>query len=114
MQNIPRLILKADDTIQTRTARSVDPQLEASLRQVCEADEGVLACYLLDAYKPDKDESFLIVAVTVEAEPEDLDGFAQKVWEILQQFPKYVSRTYIMSSRPFRDKYAGSEFYFRQ
>jgi hypothetical protein len=115
MQNpVNKFILQSDEMIQTRRAQTVDPQLAGAIRQACTANSNVIACYLLDARKPNTNDIVLIIAVTVEDETKNIDLVAQQLWEMLQRFPTYLSKTFIMSSVNFRDRYFGSEFYIRQ
>jgi len=91
----------------------VDAHLKGAIRKVCKANNNIIACYLLDGRKPESKEIILIIAVTVEDETNKMDFVAQQLWEMLQQFPRQASKTFIMSSSPFKDSYNGSEFYIR-
>ena len=115
MQNqIPKLTLQSDVEIQTRRAQSVNPQFAEAIREVLKTNNEVIACYLLDARKPDSDEIIQIIALTVENEAKDIDFVSQKLWEMmLEKFPDRVATTYIMSSATFKERYSGFEFYVR-
>ena len=91
----------------------MDVQLEGAILKACKANNNIIACYLLDGRKPESEEIILIIAVTVEDETNKMDFVAQQLWEMLQQFPHQASKTFIMSSSPFKGSHNGSEFYIR-
>lgn len=113
-KTVPRFQLEADITIQTRRAQVIDAQFAEAIRQVCRENSNIVACYLLDARKPEAEEIVTIIAVTVENEAKNIETVAQQFWEMIQAFPQQVARTFIMSSANFRDGYSGSEFYVKQ
>lgn len=110
---VNKFTLQSDITIQTRRAQAVDPQFAEAIRQVLRANNKVIACYLLDARKPNSEEITQIIALTVEDEAENLDVVSQQLWEMLQKFPSRATKTFMMSSVNFKDRYFGSEFYIR-
>ena len=110
---VNKFALQWDVTMQTRKAQAVDPQFAEAIGQVLRVNNKVIACYLLDARKPNSEEIIQIIALTVEDEAKDLDIVAQQLWEMLQKFPDHVTKTFMMSSVNFRDRYVGSEFYIR-
>ena len=115
MASIPgklRLIRKVD--VQTRRAQAVDRQLARAIRSACQSNRCIAACYLLDARKPEKDEIFLFIAVTVDDEAAHMDSVAQQFQTMLRQFPIQAQKTYIMSSARFIKRHAGTEFYSRE
>ena len=115
MENqVNRFTLQSDITIQTRRAQAVEPQFADAIRQVLKMNHKVIACYLLDARKPDTEEIIQIVALTIEDEINNIDIVAQQLWEMLQKFPDRTLKTFMMSSVNFRDRYLGSEFYIRR
>jgi len=112
--DLGKFLLTADTTFQFRRAQGLDARLAKEIRSVCEASEQINACYLLDARKPDTEEMVLIIAVTLDEEAKYMDLVAQQFQAILQQFPIYSSKTFIMSSASFIDRYAGTEFYAKK
>jgi len=114
MQNpVTKFALQSDVEIQTRRAQSVDPQFAEAIRDVLKENNKVIACYLLDARKPDSEEMIQIIALTVEDDEKDIDFVSQQLWEMLQKFPDHVATTFMMSSVSFEEQYSGSEFYVR-
>ena len=109
-----KFVLTSEVTLQTRRAQAVDAQLAAAIRRTCEASPQLVACYLLDARKPETGETALIIAVTLTDEVADMDSVGQQFQAMLRQFPSHASKTYIMSSVRFAHDYAGAEFYVRQ
>ncbi len=114
MQNpVNKFTLESDETIQTRRAQAVDQKFAEAIHQVLQANNKVVACYLLDARKPNAEETIQIIALTVENEENDLDFVSQQLREMIQKFPKHLGKTFMMSSVNFKDDYLGSEFYVR-
>ncbi len=115
MENqVNRFTLQSDITIQARRAQAVEPQFADAIRQVLKMNNKVIACYLLDARKPDSENIIQIIALTIEDEINNIDVIAQQLWEMLQKFPDRALKTFVMSSVNFRDTYFGSEFYIRR
>ena len=106
-----KFALNSDVTLQTRRAQSVNPQLADAIQCTCEANQQIVACYLLDARKPETGEIGFIIAVTLAAKTESLDSVAQQFQEMLRHFPIQARNTIIMSSEIFTDRHAGTEFY---
>lgn len=112
---LPKFTLRSDVEIQTRRAQSVDAQFADAIRDILKRNDQVIACYLLDARKPDADDIIQIIALTVEDEANDTDFVAQQIWELmLQKFPDRVGKTFMMSSVTFKERYSGFEFYLRK
>ena len=109
-----KFVLKSDVAIETRRAQGVDPKFYESIRGVLKTNRKVIAGYLLDARKPNDEETFLIIALTLEDERKDYDLIARQLWDMLQQFPQYIFKTFITSSAPIKDTYFGCEFYIRR
>jgi hypothetical protein len=115
MLQVPgKFALQSDVTIQTRRAQAVDEQLAAAVKNVCEANPQIIACYLLDARKPESGEMTLLIALTFDDEAAQMDLAGLQFQAMLRQFPVFAPKTFIMSSRAFVKKYKGAEFYVRQ
>jgi Tfp pilus assembly protein PilO len=67
----------------------------------------------LDARKLETGEVALIIAVTLDDEPAQMDSVAQQFQAMLRQFPIQAAKTFIMSSARFIKRHAGTEFYTR-
>jgi hypothetical protein len=112
MPQVPlKFALKAEVAVQTRKAQAVDGKLAAAIKKVCEANRQIIACYLLDARKPDSGEMDFIIALTLDDEAAHMDLVALQFQAMLRQFPVFGPKTFIMSSAAFAEKYEGAEFY---
>ena len=106
-------VLTSETKIQTRRAQAVDADLATAIRGYCESIPYIVACYLLDARKPDTEEIVLIIAVTLEDEAAQFAWVGQQFQAMLQRFPAHASKTFITGSAEFAEGYAGTEFYVR-
>jgi hypothetical protein len=114
MSQIPGMfVLTSEVPIQTRRAQAVDADLAAAIRGYCESIPYIIACYLLDARKPDTDEIVLLIAVTLDDEAAHLVWVGQQFQAMLQRFPAQAGKTFITGSVEFAQSYAGTEFYVR-
>lgn len=107
-------VLTSQTAIQTRRAQAVDAELATAIRGYCESIPYIIACYLLDARKPDTEEIVLIIAVTLEDEAAQLVWVGQQFQAMLQRFPSHASKTFITGSSQLAQGYAGTEFYVRR
>jgi hypothetical protein len=109
-----KFVLSADVTIQTRRAQNLSPSLKTAIRKLCESNPSIVACFVLDARRPDTGAVALLVAVTLESGEAEMDSIATQFQAMLRQFPEQAKSAFLTSSRQFVDQYAGSEFYVRQ
>jgi hypothetical protein len=107
-------VLTSETTIQTRRAQTVDAELATAIRGYCESIPYIIACYLLDARKPDTEEIVLIIAVTLDDEAAHLVWVGQQFQAMLQRFPAQAGKTFIKGSGELTDRHAGTEFYVRR
>jgi hypothetical protein len=108
-----KMALPSAVTIQTRRAQHVEEPLGEAIRRVCRENSAITACYLLDARKPDADETGLIIALTVDDEAHQMDQLARQFQQMLRGFPERAPNTMIMSSASFLPRHEGAEFYSR-
>jgi UTP-glucose-1-phosphate uridylyltransferase len=107
-----KYVLGSDVMLQTRRAQAVDVQLANAIRRTCQEIPELVACYLLDARRPETGEMALIIATTLD-DAARMDSVAEEFQTMLRQFPSEASKTYIMLSGKFARDYAGAEFYVR-
>lgn len=109
-----KFTLTSDVKLQTRRAQAVDTELAETIRRTCNGIPQLSAYYLLDARKPETQETALIIAVTLDDEAAQMDFVAQQFQAMLRKFLTQASKIFLMSSAQFAHKYAGAEFYVRK
>src|SRR5204863_7154339 len=85
-----------------------------AVRQVCEANKSLRACYLLDARKAEGAELKLVIALLMDDESKNMDKVVVQLQEMLLEFPTLAQKTAIMSAESFVSDWAGAEFYQRE
>jgi hypothetical protein len=111
MHKIP---IKSSVRVDTRRAQFLDVELASEIRRVCGACPELAACYVLDFHKPDADETGVFIALTVDDETHQMEAVARRFIGMLERFPEQAGKIFVLSSRNFVSRYAGTEFYARQ
>ena len=106
-----KFAIASDTTVQFRRASTLKPQFTEAIRNVCESNDTIDSCYLLDVRKPNTEEIALHIAITTSDKSQNLDSIALQFQRVLQDFPEQASKTYICSSAPFLERCEGFEFY---
>jgi hypothetical protein len=115
MSRIPqKFILTADENWQYRRAQSLPEAFARAVRRVCEANEAIRACYVLDARRQAGADVKLVIALSLDDEAKHMDSVVIALQEMLRDFPETAKNTAIMSAKPFESVYAGADFYRRQ
>lgn len=110
-----KFILTKAETWQFRRAQSVDSRLAAALRQICEANQVIRSCFLLDSRKSEaSSEVKLTIAISLDDEARDMNDVVIQLQRALREFPETAQNTAIMSAKPFERAYVGAEFYRRR
>ena len=115
MNNTPKkFVLRDDQPCQVRPAQNVTAEFESAVRQVCEANPSIVACYLFDIRRAQSDSIELGIALRLEDESTQMDRAAEEFQHMLSKFPEVAERTIIISAEPFGPICAGSEFYLKK
>ena len=108
-----RFVLQEDHDCQARLARNMSGELVAAIRRICERNPSVLACFLLEIRRKPSDAINLAIAVSLQDEATQIDQAVAEFQQMLQEFQEVAQRTTMLSSKPFRSLYSGSEFYVK-
>jgi hypothetical protein len=109
-----KIVLSKAETLQFRRSQSVSAVLAKAILQVCEMNEAIRICYLLDTRREERGEVTLTIALLLDDEKLQMDSIVIQLQEMLRKFPAVAQTTTIMSAEPFERDYAGAEFYTRR
>ena len=104
--------LLQDIPIQTRRAQQLDSEYAGAIRDVCQGESAVVACYVLDMRRPGVEGQWLLIQVALD-EPSGLERIATRLAAALNRFPEW-RRTYVkIADAEIIRQHTGAEFYRR-
>jgi len=107
---LERCNLTADTSFQYRLARSVSSDVQRLVTFVCQSNQQVRACYLLDVRKPDSSDVRLGIAVLAD---DQIEMVIDRFISVFDEYPETERHIIIFPANHIAPELAGHEFYTR-